>query len=135
MDSEEAVAFHYSVTSKNLIFIFLIIGFSLMIFFIHSSFYLLYPNQKANLYFSLFALFLLLGSLSQYFYWLQPFQVSYKFYLGNLAFLFFIIGYFNLLKSVYLFLEIKKDFAYYLVAIFGIVAVELNIPLQGAARE
>ena len=126
MDSAVGVEFHYSVTSRNLIFIFLIIGISFMIFVIHFSFYLLYPNQKANLYFSLFSLFFLLGSLSQYFYWLQPFQVSYKFYLGNLAFLLFIIAYINLLTAAYLFLEKKKDFFYYFLAVFAIIAVVLD---------
>ncbi len=98
-----------------------------MIAILHLSFYIIYPSQKANLYFALFAITYCIASVTQFIFWLYPYGVGSKFYLGNLTFALFILGYVFLMKAAYLFLERKKDFFFQFLIVFSFVGVILNV--------
>src|SRR5690349_1509552 len=79
-------------------------GIFLIITVLHLSFFLFYPSQKANLYFSLFALFSMLGFLLQRIvpndHW-----VEHKFYISNGAFDLMAIGRLLMVVALYYLLE------------------------------
>ena len=104
----------------------LMIGIFVMIFIVHFSFFLLVPEQKANLYFSLYGLCYLIGSIFQLRYWLYSNDVTEKFYTGNIAFLFFMIATLFMMLSVYTFLNRKIDAFFKATVILFFVAILLN---------
>jgi two-component system, NtrC family, sensor kinase len=126
MDSDRAVDYFHNNASKIVGFSFVLLGISIMIIILHLSFYILYPTQKANLYFALFAVMFALADMIQLIFWLYPNGVANKFYLGNFTFVLFIIGYVFLLTAAYLFLERKRDFFFYFLLVFSGIAIILN---------
>ena len=127
MHADDAVDYHHGNASKIIGFTAVLIGISLMIVILHLSFYILYPSQKANLYFAMFAIFYCIGSVTQLLYWLYPMGVGNKFYLGNFTFLFFTLGYVCQLITTYLFLERRKDFSFYFLIALGVIALAFNV--------
>ncbi len=126
MDSDKAVDYFHNNAAKIVGFSSVLFGICLMIIILHLSFYILYPSQKANLYFALFAVVYAAGNILQLIFWLYPHGVANKFYLGNLTFVLFIIGYIFLQISAYLFLERKRDFFFYFLIVYSGVAIILN---------
>ena len=126
MESERAVDYFHSNVSKIVGFSLGLSGISIMIIILHLSFYILYPRQKANLYFALFGVMYAAGNTLQLMYWLYPNGVANKFYLGNLTFALFIAGYIFMLSAAYLFMERKRDFFFYFLLIFSGIAIILN---------
>ena len=127
MHTDNAIDFYHGNASKIAGFESVLVGISLMIAILHLSFYIIYPSQKANLYFALFAITYCIASVTQFIFWLYPYGVGSKFYLGNLTFALFILGYVFLMKAAYLFLERKKDFFFQFLIVFSFVGVILNV--------
>ena len=126
MDSDKAVDYFHNNATKIVGFSFVLLGISIMIIILHLSFYILYPTQKANLYFALFAVMFAVANITQPIFWLYPNGVANKFYLGNLTFALFIAGYLFLLMAAYLFLERKRDFFFYFLLVYAVIAIVLN---------
>jgi len=126
MDSDKALEYFHNNASKIVGFSSLLSGITIMIIILHLSFYILYPTQKANLYFALFAVMFAVANITQLIFWLYPNGVANKFYLGNLTFVLFIAGYIFLLMAAYLFLERKRDFFFYFLLVFSGIAIILN---------
>ena len=126
MDSDRAVDYFHNNAIKIAGFSFVLFGITIMIIILHLSFYILYPTQKANLYFGLFAVMFALANITQLIFWLYPKGVANKFYLGNFTFALFIIGYVFLSMAAYLFLERKRDFFFYFLLVFAGIAIILN---------
>ncbi|MDQ6815776.1 MAG: 7TM-DISM domain-containing protein, partial [Bacteroidota bacterium] len=127
MHTFNAVDYYHKNASKLLSYMSLQIGIGIMLMILHFSFYFLYPSQKANLYFALFACTWVLANFTQLNFWLYPGGVANKFYLGNGAFGLYILGYVFLLIAAYNFLERKKDFFYYSLLMISGVAVILDM--------
>jgi len=102
-------------------------GFCFLLFFLHMAFYLFYPQQTGNLFFSLYAIIFLLFNVIQYFYFLRDINLSSKFYLGNLAMDLRIFGNLVLLTALYAIFQRPKDKVYWFMISFSLLSIFLNI--------
>jgi two-component system NtrC family sensor kinase len=108
-DHTSAVNFYKRINLFEQSFQMLLIGIFIMIFIVHFSFYLLVPEQKANLYFSLYGIAYLFVAILQIKYYLFDNEVASKFYSGNLAFVLVMISSLFIMLSVYTFMNRKID--------------------------
>ncbi len=113
------------VTRISRFFVF-IIGVCFILTVVHLALYFFYRVQKANLYFGLYALFLMLGNVIQLLYSLYAHQVIYKFYLANFAFGFMLIADLLMLTALYHLLQQKTDKVYWTLFFLMFVAIVLN---------
>jgi two-component system NtrC family sensor kinase len=101
------------------------IGAFFILFILHLAFYLFYPAQKANLYFSLYALFL--GScqiISHETYFAN--EVALKFYYNNLVLDLEKIGQLFMLTAIYILLLKKRKWRFWLLTSLLTIAILLN---------
>jgi two-component system NtrC family sensor kinase len=101
------------------------IGAFFILFILHLAFYLFYPAQKANLYFSLYALFL--GScqiISHETYFAN--EVALKFYYNNLVLDLEKIGQLFMLTAIYILLLKKRKWRFWLLTSLITIAILLN---------
>jgi signal transduction histidine kinase len=127
METNYAVAYYQKRSALIQAVAFISIGFLLMMFILHMTFYLVYRNQKGNLFFGLYALTALTGNILQLVLLMFNHTVDYKFYYGSFALtLFFSTNLFILLAVKYM-MELKWDFTYRLSIILFVVAVMVNI--------
>ena len=127
MSSQSALNSYKHIYVFEHSFLFLQIGIMIMIFIIHFSFFILDPSQKANLYFSMFALCYLFVAIFQINYYVYCHHVATKFFLGNFSFLLILAGTLLITKAIYSFLQRKIDFYYKFLLGYGILAVFLNM--------
>jgi two-component system NtrC family sensor kinase len=125
-DHESAVQFYRRINILEHCFQMLMIGIFVMIFIVHFSFYVLVPEQKANLYFSLYGVSYIFGAILQLKYYLYSNDVAGKFYAGNMAFVFLMVCSLFLMLSIYTFLNRKIDIYFKAVLVFFFVAIVLN---------
>jgi signal transduction histidine kinase len=107
----------------------LLIGVGIMLFILHMAFYVLYPSQRANLYFAIYALIYIVYSGIIIIFFLFSHEVADKFYLGNIVFSLMILGSLCILVTLQHFLERKADFAFYLLVVLAAIAIILNASL------
>ncbi|MFI5154334.1 MAG: ATP-binding protein [Chitinophagales bacterium] len=105
---------------------FSLLGLSVFLLILHISFFALYPVQKANSYFALYAFTSAIAYGLQLKYFLFTHFVPIKFFLGNIIFLLFILSNLFVLVSLHKFLERKYDFFFKLILILSLVAVFLD---------
>ncbi len=86
-----------------------LIGFCLMIFIIHISFYFLYPLNKANLYFALSRLVYIVGAFLYDISLFFTLEVGHKYWYGNVAFNLYILSNILTLLAVLFYLNRKMD--------------------------
>ena len=125
-DHATAVNFFKRINLYEQSFQMLLMGILIMIFIVHFSFYLLVPEQKANLYFSLYGIAYLVGAIHQLKYYLFDNEVASKFYSGNIAFVFLMCSSLFIMLSVYTFMNWKIDRYFRALLLFFIVAIILN---------
>jgi signal transduction histidine kinase len=125
-ETDEAMHYYTLLAVKHVAFTIFIFAVCVMLCILHLAFYRVYPVQKANLYFGLFALCYLIGSITQLYFYLFNHHVSTKFYIGNFVFAMFMLGEFLTLTSIYYFLQVKKDNLYRFLFGFAVVAIILN---------
>ncbi len=123
---EEGVNFKKHIIVQEQSFQMLLIGIFIMLIVVHLTFYLLVPEQKANLYFFLYGLCYLVVAIVQLEYYLYANYVASKFYLGNIAFIFIMISNIFIMLATYHFLDKKLDRYFNYLLIFFVVAVILN---------
>lgn len=123
---EKAVNSNKYIVVQEHSFEMLLIGILIMLVVVHLTFYLLVPEQKANLYFVLYGISCLIGAVLQLKYYLYSNIVASKFYLGNVAFIFFMIGNICILLATYHFLEKKTDKYFRFLLGFFFVSIILN---------
>ena len=109
-------------TSITLVMQVFIIGFCFMLFTLHLAFYIFYPAQKANLYFSLFAFFFLNSCLARIFFFLYSHTVNAKFYFANISLDLILVSYFFLLTAIYYLFEQKRGKLYWSLMTFIVIA-------------
>ncbi len=126
MAPDNAINYYNKISIRHERFEFILIGICIMLFILHLPFYLVYPTQKANLYFALFALTYMAGSIVQLYFYLYSHHVAGKFYFGNLAFIFFVSSSLFLFFSVKQFLGHKKDVTYKALIILTVIACILD---------
>ncbi|MGN6298510.1 MAG: ATP-binding protein [Ginsengibacter sp.] len=90
-------------------FEFIEIGLCLMLLIIHFSLFVLYPSQKANLYFSLFAVNYIIAAVIQWFFYLNVHTPNLKFFTGNITFALFMLCDIFILFSIKTFLKEKAS--------------------------
>jgi hypothetical protein len=125
-DVESAVSFYHQQASHFKWLHVVIIGVCFLFCVLHFAFYLFYPSQKANLYFAMFALFLVTAIVLQHIYFLEAHEVKDKFFLANFSFVFFLVGSLFLLTAIHYLLEQKKDIYYWSLIVYVIISFFLN---------
>ena len=98
------------------------IGVCVMMIILHLAFYLFYPGQKANLYFSLFAFFFMASIISRILFFYDAHTVLFKFYTGTISMDLILISYFFLLSAIYYLFEQKKDKLYWVLMALVIIS-------------
>ena len=126
MKFETAVHYYTNLRVGTERFMLFIIGISVMLFILHISFFLVYPSRKPSLYIALFALIYLFGDIIQLNFFMLENDVSRKFLLGNISFVFFIAAEFSLLVAIYSLFQRKKDTLFWLTCIYIIPALLFN---------
>ena len=100
------------------------VGAFLILAILHFAFFLFYPVQKANLYFCLFALFVLISEFTS----LNIIHdVRYIFYSNNLILDSLEIGTFFILTAIYYLFEEKRAFIYWTLLVLVMTGIFLNI--------
>ncbi len=99
------------------------IGVTLIFAILHLAFFLYYPQQKANLYFCLYAVFGLASDLAD---WNRPHMVEYLFYSFNLSIDTGQLQIFFLLTSLYSLFQQKRGWIYWGLLAATIAGIFLN---------
>ena len=99
------------------------IGAFFILFILHLAFYLYYPSQKANLYFSLFAICVILTEANQI---PEINTVKYLFYNGNLILDFLILSNFFLLTAVYSLSNQQRGWVYKVLLALVVLGIYLS---------
>ncbi len=123
---EKAVMVYHEIASKTMAFEFFLIAICVMLMILHFALYSLYPSQKANLYFALYALFSCLGFLLQLHFYIYSNEVIYRFYEGNLVLILLTCSGLLMFYSLQKFLERKNDFLFKVILVMAIVSVVLD---------
>ncbi len=101
------------------------VGLLLLLLLIHSAYYYFYPEQKANLYFSIYASLFLINNVRLLFF--NNHDVAERFYFNNLTFIIIIAINLFLLTAIYKLLEQKKDWMYWSLLILAGPAFIINL--------
>ncbi|MFD2937398.1 ATP-binding protein [Spirosoma flavum] len=96
---------------------------------LHLAFYRFDPRRKANLYFGLWAVLLLLGNALQRTIQVATHLVSDKFYVANLANSFYQLGNLLLMLALYQLLEQRKDKFYWALVAWIVAGLLLNVSI------
>jgi len=99
------------------------IGAFFILFILHLAFYLYYPSQKANLYFSLFAICVILTEANQI---PEINTVKYLFYNRNLVLDFLILSNFFLLSAVYSLSNQQRGWVYKVLLALVVLGIYLS---------
>lgn len=101
------------------------IGCFFILFILHLAFYLYFPSQRANLYFSLFAFFVILTDSFQ-----VPLSeitsVEYLFYNRNFVLDLILLSTFILVTAIYSLLKQKRGWVYWTLMVLLIIGIVLN---------
>ncbi|WP_336517042.1 ATP-binding protein [Pollutibacter soli] len=124
--TNEAISFFNYTENTALNYGFLLNGTLLMLLILHAALFFLYPAQRANLYFALYALVVIIGNISQGVHLYYNHKVDLKFFFGNFAFLGYNIGMLFLNYSLQIFLLRKNDIFFRLLIFLGVVATFLD---------
>jgi hypothetical protein len=108
-----------------------IIGVFALAIILHLAFYVFYPQQKANLSFTFFALFFMAENIVRIWVFLNGHGVSSKFYIYNLCFALILVSDLFLLTAIHQLSDQKKDKTYLAVVILVIISVFFIIPRYG----
>jgi len=108
-EHRHSINLYTRLISNYNIFIFLIIGISLMICILHLTFYFVYPSIKANFWFGISRLVYIMGCVSQIVFWLNTKEVGDKIWYGSGAMILFMVMNIFTLLSILLFLDRKLD--------------------------
>jgi len=113
----------YLYISSRTRFNFFRVGVFFIFAILHLAFFLYYPAQKANLYFSLYSLFFAVSDLCQPD---LPHEVRYIFYIANFSLGIYQLGVFFLLTALYSLLEQKRGWIYWGLLVATITGIFLN---------
>ncbi len=102
--------------------VFFATGIVFILTVLHLSFFLFYRSQKANLYFSLFALLRMVGFICQLSYFYAPW-VEHKFYVFNLAISLLFIGNVLMVTAIYYLFEQKRGIWYSTLIILYLLCI------------
>ena len=126
-----AIDYHKWELSIFLTFSVFIIGVFALAIILHLAFYAFYPQQKANLSFTFFALFFLIQNIVRIWGFVDGNEVSSKFYVANLCFALILVSDLFLLTAIHQLSDQKKDKAYLGFVILVIMSVLFIIPQYG----
>src|SRR5579871_1233902 len=127
MEANRSIEYYHKRSALVQSMAFISIGFLLMMLILHMAFYFVYPSQKGNLYFGLYALASLTGNILQLILLMINHTVAYKFYLGQSALvLYFSTSLFILIALKYI-LDLKWDFTYRASIILFVIAAIVGI--------
>jgi signal transduction histidine kinase len=99
------------------------LGIYLMMFILHMAFYLVYPSQKANLFFGIYAFSAIIGGTLQLVLFMFNHTVAHKFYLANSSLLFFFLCDLCIFTALNYLLQRVWDFTYKASIILLIAAI------------
>ena len=117
LNTVEAAAQIYRDTSHLESLGLFIIGILVMLLVLHLSFYLFYRSQKANLFFSLFALLTIISTTINFNISHGGHWVENEFFLFNLAADIIFIGFLSMVTAIYYLLEQKRGMWYTMLMI------------------
>jgi signal transduction histidine kinase len=126
-----AIDYHERDISTFLTFSVFIIGVFVLAIILHLAFYVFYPQQKANLSFTFFALFFMAQNIIRIWGFLNGNEVSFKFYLANFCFALLLVSDLFLLTAIHQLSDQKKDKTYLAFIILVIISVLFIIPQYG----
>lgn len=130
-DMNTAIEDHEQYFTIVLTFWSFIIGACALLIFLHTAFYVFYPQQRANLSFALFASFFLAENLLRTWHFLYGNEVEYRYQLFNVCFTLILIADMFLLTAVYQLSNQKRDNIYFALLILVVISVFLIIPQYG----
>jgi two-component system, NtrC family, sensor kinase len=131
LKSEEAVNIYTNLRAYTERFSMTQLGVWVMLFVLNFIFFLPNRNNKPWLYFSIFALFFLIGDIIQLNLYILENDVANKFYIGNLVFVFYVFAEFSLMAAIYAVFERKRDLTFWLIAGYIIPALLLDSLVYG----
>ncbi|MEP7266101.1 MAG: ATP-binding protein [Saprospiraceae bacterium] len=108
-EHSHSINMYFRLVRNHNIFIFLIIGISLMICILHLTFYFVYPSIKANFWFGISRLIFIIGCGLQTIFWFNTKEVGDKIWYGSGAMILFLVMNLLTLYSIVLFLGRKPD--------------------------
>ncbi len=120
---ERSINFYTQENIRGMGSIMFRIGAFLILFILHLAFYLYFPSQRANLYFTLFALFVL---FTEVFAINVPHEVKYMFYNRNFLLDFLLLSTIFLLTAIYSLLNQKRGWIYWSLAALLTLGILLN---------
>jgi signal transduction histidine kinase len=120
---DRSYTIYFDITSRGLAFSYSLVGLFLMLFILHLSFFILYPVQKANFHFAMFALSTCIANLFQLVATIYIHSVESKFYLTNLAFDCYVVAALFLTYSLQIFLKRNVDIYFLFILLFGLVSI------------
>ena len=127
MEANKAVIYYQKRSALTQATAFISIGFLLMMFVLHMTFYLVYRSQKGNLFFGLYAFASLTGNILQLIFIMFNHTVEYKFYIGQIALvLFFSTSLFILIALKYI-LELRWGFSFWASMILFVMAAIISV--------
>ncbi len=104
------------------------VGAFVLLLILHLSFFLYYPAQKANLFFAMFALFVLIAeSIATS----QPNSVKYIYYHWNAVASFGEVSVFFLLTAIYYLVNRKRGWVYWALLLLTVIGVILTATVYG----
>jgi signal transduction histidine kinase len=104
------------------------VGAFVLLLILHLSFYLYYPAQKANLFFAMYALFVLIAeSIATS----QPNSVKYIYYHWNAVASFGEVSGFFLLTAIYYLVNRKRGWVYWALLLLTVIGVILTATVYG----
>ncbi|MBD2755276.1 ATP-binding protein [Spirosoma validum] len=98
---------------------------------LHLAFYRFDPRRKANFYFGIWAVLLLLGNVLQRHMQVASHELTEKFYVANLSFGLYQIATLLLLSALYQLLEQRKDKWYWALVAWSLAGLLLNAGIYG----
>ncbi len=126
-DADGAIESYRKITTLNEISDFIPVGIFLLMFILHMSLFIVYAKQKANLYFALYAFATIIGSIMQLILLIFNHRVEYKFYIGNLAMILFLMcDLFILIAITYLFGR-RRDLIFKILVVLFLVVSLLTV--------
>ncbi|HEY5916978.1 MAG TPA: ATP-binding protein, partial [Chryseolinea sp.] len=126
LNTVEAGYYYFRLKNANIDTNDFLIGVYFILAFLYLAFYVFYPDQKANLLFSLYAFLMTIGWASFRLY-LETDVIEWYPYLKNLFLIVGITGSTIMLAAIYNLLKLRRDWLFYSVVTFAISCIPLGV--------
>ncbi|WP_243409597.1 sensor histidine kinase [Pontibacter virosus] len=126
-----AIEKHERYFGRLLIFWTFMVGASTLLIFLHTAFYVFYPQQKANLSFALFSFFFLAQNIIRIWTFINGHDIASRFSLYNTCFSLLLVADLFLLIAIYQLSNQKRDILFYVLLVMVGVSIFFIIPQYG----